>query len=66
MVVVAAVAMGSQVLTQLRQQQLLIQVLSFCEEAKGRKRREGEERRREGEGGGQQEGGREEGKTLKS
>lgn len=43
--------MGSQVPAQLRQQQLLIQVLSFCEEAKGRKRREG--------GRGGREGGRE-------
>lgn len=40
--------------------QLLTQVLSFCEEARGRKGREGEERRREGGGGGQQEGGRRE------
>lgn len=53
--------MGSRVLVQLRQRQLLTQVLSFCEEAsEGEKGEEGEERRREGGGGGQQEGGRRE------
>lgn len=55
---------GSQVLAQLRRQQLLTQVLSCGGE--GRRGREGEERR-EGEGGdSRREGGREEGKMLKS